>query len=292
MIQKTNELLSNLLKETKKYIKKFYTENNIQNPIKEKINTCINDLMCSSLVISNRNYSRRSTKEGTVRSKKFTQNSISKFKHTESNDILNDDDDTYLFSQAETPRFEEEDNQNIIIHEIESNNNSSGPSGKSNVSFDVIKEAISEAHSKKKFDSSLTLSKMNFVLESEIESIAQLEKTKSYNAENDSSQSCNIIKRRNKSKCIKKIKEFKNQNINLGKDKAILASFFDAISVLYKKGKINYETKISMKQSIILDSKKVIDKFLYFYEINNNNVFNKMLINENIQKFLLESFKN
>ena len=133
---------------------------------------------------------------------------------------------------------------------------------------------------------------MNFVLESEIESIAQLEKTKSYNAENDSSQSCNIIKRRNKSKCIKKIKEFKNQNINLGKDKAILASFFDAISVLYKKGKINYETKISMKQSIILDSKKVIDKFLYFYEINNNNVFNKMLINENIQKFLLESFKN
>ena len=292
MIQKTNELLSNLLKETKKYIKKFYTENNIQNPIKEKINTCINDLMCSSLVISNRNYSRRSTKEGTVRSKKFTQNSISKFKHTESNDILNDDDDTYLFSQAETPRFEEEDNQNIIIQEIESNNNSSGPSGKSNVSFDVIKEAISEAHSKKKFDSSLTLSKMNFVLESEIESIAQLEKTKSYNAENDSSQSCNIIKRRNKSKCIKKIKEFKNQNINLGKDKAILASFFDAISVLYKKGKINYETKISMKQSIILDSKKVIDKFLYFYEINNNNVFNKMLINENIQKFLLESFKN
>ena len=293
MIQKTNELLSNLLKETKKYIKKFYTENNIQNPIKEKINTCISDLMCSSLVISNRNYSRRSTKEGTVRtSKKFTQNSISKFKHTESNDILNDDDDTYLFSQAETPRFEEEDNQNIIIHEIESNNNSSGPSGKSNVSFDIIKEAISEAHSKKKFDSSLTLSKMNFVLESEIESIAQLEKTKSYNAENDSSQSCNIIKRRNKSKCIKKIKEFKNQNINLGKDKAILASFFDAISVLYKKGKINYETKISMKQSIILDSKKVIDKFLYFYEINNNNVFNKMLINENIQKFLLESFKN
>jgi hypothetical protein len=293
MLQKTNELLSNLLKETKKYIKKFYTENNIQNPIKEKINTCINDLMCSSLVISNRNYSRRSTKEGTVRtSKKFTQNSISKFKHTESNDILNDDDDTYLFSQAETPRFEEEDNQNIIIQEIESNNNSSGPSGKSNVSFDVIKEAISEAHSKKKFDSSLTLSKMNFVLESEIESIAQLEKTKSYNAENDSSQSCNIIKRRNKSKCIKKIKEFKNQNINLGKDKAILASFFDAISVLYKKGKINYETKISMKQSIILDSKKVIDKFLYFYEINNNNVFNKMLINENIQKFLLESFKN
>jgi hypothetical protein len=249
--------------------------------------------MCSSLVISNRNYSRRSTKEGTVRtSKKFTQNSISKFKHTESNDILNDDDDTYLFSQAETPRFEEEDNQNIIIQEIDSNNNSSGPSGKSNVSFDVIKEAISEAHSKKKFDSSLTLSKMNFVLESEIESIAQLEKTKSYNAENDSSQSCNIIKRRNKSKCIKKIKEFKNQNINLGKDKAILASFFDAISVLYKKGKINYETKISMKQSIILDSKKVIDKFLYFYEINNNNVFNKMLINENIQKFLLESFKN
>lgn len=47
-----------------------------------------------------------------------------------------------------------------------------------------------------------------------------------------------------------------------------------------------------MKQLIILDSKKIIDKFLYFYEINNDNVFNKMLINENIQKFLLESFKS
>ena len=47
-----------------------------------------------------------------------------------------------------------------------------------------------------------------------------------------------------------------------------------------------------MKQFIIFDSKKVIEKFLYFYEINNNNVFNKMLINENIQKFLLESFKS
>ena len=296
MLQKTNELLSNLIMETKNFIKKFYTENNIQNIIKEKINTCIDDLMCSSLVISNRNYSRRSTKEGTVKTiRKSTGSALSKFKPSESYDILNDDDDTCLFSQAETPRFEEENNKNIIIHE-EVNNNSSGASGKSNFSFDVIKEAISEKHSKKKFDSSLTLSKMNFVLESEMEPMAQLEKTKSYNAENDSKQSCNVIKRRNKSKCIKKINEIstykKNKNINLGEDKAILASFFDAISVLYKEGKINYETKIAMKQFIIFDSKKVIEKFLYFYEINNNNVFNKMLINENIQKFLLESFKS
>ena len=83
---------------------------------------------------------------------------------------------------------------------------------------------------------------MNFVLESEMEPMAQLEKTKSYNAENDSKQSCNVIKRRNKSKCIKKINEISNyknnKNINLGEDKAILASFFDVISVLYKEGKI------------------------------------------------------
>ena len=293
MIQKTNELLSNLLKETKKFIKKFYIECNIQDLIKEKINTCINDLMCTSLVISNRNYSRRSTKEGTVRTLiKSTGSTVSKFKQAESYDISNDDDDSYLFSKAETPRFEEEDNNNIIIQEIEPNNNSSGASGKSNFSFDVIKEAISKKHSKKKFDSSLTLSKMNFVLESEMEPLAQLEKTKSYNSESDSKKSCKVIKRRNKSKSIKTINEIKNNKINLGKDKAILASFFDAISVLYKQEKINYETKIAMKQLIILDSKKVIDKFLYFYEINNDNVFNKMLINENIQKFLLESFKS
>lgn len=131
MIQKTNELLSNLLKETKKFIKKFYIECNIQDLIKEKINTCINDLMCTSLVISNRNYSRRSTKEGTVRTLiKSTGSTVSKFKQAESYDISNDDDDSYLFSKAETPRFEEEDNNNIIIQEIEPNNNSSGASGK------------------------------------------------------------------------------------------------------------------------------------------------------------------
>ena len=293
MLQKTNELLSSLLKKTKKYLKKFYKEYNIQNIVKEKINTCIKDLMCSSLVISNRNYSRRSTKEGTVRTlRKSSCSGSSKFKQPETNDIFNDDDDTYLYSQAETPRFEEEDNNNIIVYELEANKNSSGPSGKSNFSFEAIKEAIGEKHSKKRFDSSLTLSKMNFVLESEMEPMAQLEKTKSYDAENDSRQSCNVMKRRNKSKCIKRINELKNININLGKDKAILASFFDAISILYKKRKINYETKISMKQLIILDSKKIIDKFLYFYENNNNNIYNKMLINENIQKFLLESFKS
>ena len=293
MIQKTNEILSSLLKETKKFIKKFYTKYNIQNIVKERINTCIKDLMCSSLVISNRNYSRRSTKEGTVRTlRKSSLSGTSKFKQAEVNDYFNDDDDTVLFSQAETPRFEEEDINNIIVYESETNKNASGPSGKSNVSFDIIKEAIGEKYSTKKFDSSLTLSKMNFVLESEMEPMAQLEKTKSYDAENDSRQSCNVLKRRNKSKCIKRIDDLKNENINLGKDKALLASFFDAISVLYKKRKINYETKISMKQLIILDSKNVIDKFLYFYEINNNNIYNKMLINENIQKFLLESFKS
>ena len=84
MIQKTNEILSSLLKETKKFIKKFYTKYNIQNIVKERINTCIKDLMCSSLVISNRNYSRRSTKEGTVRTlRKSSCSGESKFKQGE-----------------------------------------------------------------------------------------------------------------------------------------------------------------------------------------------------------------
>ena len=110
---------------------------------------------------------------------------------------------------------------------------------------------------------------MNFVLESKMEPMAQLEKTKSYDAENDSRQSCNVMKKRNKSKCIKRINELKNENINLGKEKTILAGFFDAISVLYKKRKINYETKISMKQLIILDSKKIIDKSNIWISLNN-----------------------
>ena len=66
LIQKNNELLSNLLTNTKKLLKRFYHDNHSKSILKESINNCINDLMNSSQITSQRNYSRRSTKENTI----------------------------------------------------------------------------------------------------------------------------------------------------------------------------------------------------------------------------------
>ena len=291
MIQKNNELLSNLLINTKKYLNKFYMDCQIQKYIKEKINSCLNELMCSSIVTSKRNYSRRSTKENTINSlNKFVINNSSNSKQQ----ISNSNEEELFFSQIHTPKFEEDENE--IIEELEEpKNNSSGSSGKDNLSFEVIKEAISKRDSTKRFDSSLTLSKMNFIYESELEAEPQLEKTKSHNIEND----C-LLNNFNRRKS--KIKNKKNEIIPIEKNndilsknnneaKQIFANFLDAINCLYKKGKINLQIKLSMKQLIISDSEKIIDKFLNYNGIK-NQIIDKNKINENIQTFLLNYFKD
>ena len=277
LIQKNNELLGNLLMETKKYLKKFYIDCNIKKAMKEIITSCANDLMCSSIVTSKRNYSRRSTKEDTITSiNKFTGINLQKFKQQE-NININQNEEEFVFS-IHTPKFEEEENNEIIEEIEEPKNNSNSSSGKDNVNFEVIKEAINKRDSNKKFDSSLTLSKMNFILEPELEPEAKLEKTKSHNIENDCKIN-NFQKRRSK---IKK-KDFVSKN-----PKQILAKFFDAINVLYKKGKINSEIKILMKQIIISDSKEVIKQFLDSNDINSND-YDQKLLKEKIQMFLLDN---
>ena len=93
LIQKNNELLSNLLKNTRKFIKRFYIENEIKSIIKERIKNCINDLMNCSKVASQRNYSRRSTKENTVSNPNiFLGNSLKK-------SYNNANEEEYLFFQ-------------------------------------------------------------------------------------------------------------------------------------------------------------------------------------------------
>lgn len=280
LIQKNNELLGNLLMETKKYLKKFYLDCKVKKTMKEKITSCVNDLMCSSIVTSKRNYSRRSTKEDTITSvNKLSGMNMHKFKPQESMNI-NPNEEEFVFSNY-TPRFEEEENNEIIEEIEEPRNNSSGSSGKENLNFDVIKEAISKRDSNQIIDSPLTLSKMDFDLEPELKPEAKLEKTKSHNIGNNCKLN-NFQKRRSKIK--KKDSIPKNS-------KQILAKFFDAINVLYKKGKINSETKILIKQIIISDSKKVIKQFLESSNINSND-YDLKLLGEKIQMFLLDNLNN
>ena len=69
----------------------------------------------------------------------------------------------------------------------------------------------------------------------------------------------------------------------------ILTEFLTVISSLYKEGKINSQQKFAIKQLIISDSEKIIQKFSQ-YCLTNNNETN--YINKHIKKFLLEEIKN
>ena len=202
-----------------------------------------------------------------------------KFKPQENMNI-NSNEEEFVFSNY-TPRFEEEENNEIIEEIEEPKNNSSGSSGKDNLNFDVIKEAISKRDSNHIIDSPLTLSKMDFDLEPELEPEPKLEKTKSQNIGNNCKIN-NFQKRRSKIK--KKDSIYKNS-------KQILTKFFDAINVLYKKEKINSETKILIKQIIISDPKKVIKQFLESCNINSND-YDQKLLGEKIQMFLLDNVNN
>ena len=69
----------------------------------------------------------------------------------------------------------------------------------------------------------------------------------------------------------------------------LLADFFVTINVLYKKGKINSEKKLKMKQIMISNPKIIIDKF--FQKYSNIKKNSDKSLNKNIQIFLLEKFE-
>ena len=239
LLQKHNELLNNLLMNTKRYINKFYDDFNVEKMLKKKINLCVNDLTCSCLISSKINYSRRPTKEGTiVSSKKLSISSLLKNKQQN----ISSNSYELIFSQMNTPRFEREENDGF--EEIEAQKNSSKK---------VINEEIIN-----RFDSNLTLSKMKFTLPPEEESIIIKEKSekKKFNY--------NLIKDNNKYIYnIQLQKEDKNIELkNFDLKKQILAKFFDIINDLYKHEKINDEQKLSMKQILISDYNTIIDRFI------------------------------
>ena len=67
----------------------------------------------------------------------------------------------------------------------------------------------------------------------------------------------------------------------------ILAEILDSINIMFKKGKINSEQKINIKQIIISHPKKIFDKYYKdFKNINDNSDKLKM-----IEKFLLDELK-
>lgn len=192
LIQKNIESLNSLINTIKNYIQKLYKEDTINENIKEKIISSLNDLVGGKIFSPPKNLSRRSTKEYS-----FEVNTDNEKPNLNINEIF--------FPEMITPKFEN-------INE------------KENLTLTSIKDAINFETSIVRMDSNLTLSKMNFVFEEELGPKAIIEKTKSH----DDYQKPLRSKKKNKFEDLKNIikskdfiYEFLNEIYTLYKEKKI-----------------------------------------------------------------------
>ena len=288
LIQKNNELLNNLLINTKKVVKKFHKENNNNTNILEKINNCINDLLYSSQVASQRNYSRRSTKENTLTgSNLFNIHNLAKNKQYDKN---NSNEEEYFLFQCSTPKFEEDDEQIDEVSEEQNFYNNITLESKN-------KDESGQIDSKKTIQtigSSLSFKYMRCVNDSEEEKKRYIKKYKTVKMGIDFSGQKNFFKKKSNSN---KINDSYNEDLsseneyNLkasGKSK-IIAKFLNLINILFKNGEITSKEKLAIKQLIISDSETIIKKY-YQYKICNNN-YDKDYNYEYMKKLLMEQIK-
>lgn len=270
LIQKNNELLSNLLKNTKNYIKRFYLENKTKSNVKERIKNCINDLMSSSQVTSQRNYSRRSTKENTISPSNLFVHNLGKSRQFD----INSNEDELLLFQCFTPKFEEDEDEIVEVNEEQSLNNINSQNK------DEIKEESSKKDSKKSIEtlgSSLSIRHMKFVY-NDNESLRAVKKNKTIKMGVNFSDPQQFFKKKSISNKINDNSfsdDFDSDNQNneesLEKTK-ILAKFLNIINNLFKEGKINSQKKLAIKQLIITNTESIIQKFSQYN--NSNNYFN------------------
>ena len=277
LIQKNNELLSNLLTNTKKLLKRFYHDNHSKSILKESINNCINDLMNSSQITSQRNYSRRSTKENTILvSSIFNGKNIVKSKFENSSN----DGEEYLLFQCHTPKFEEEED-NEIIEVVEEQSHYNNLNIDNN---DEIKEENTKIDSKKTISSSLTLKHMKFIYDSDQESSRAIKKNKTIKMGIGNLDPKDFFNK----KCVSNKINDNAYNKEKDNNEHILVHFLNNINSLSRNGNINSEEKFLIKQSLISDTESIIKRF------NEYKISNKHLKSNNniyIKKFLIEQIQ-
>lgn len=280
LIQKSNELLSNLLTNIKKYIKRFITENRYKSTLKDKLNSYLNDLTCSSQITSKRNYSRRSTKENTI-SPTFIYHNFGK---TQENEIDSNEGEYFTF-QCYTPKFEEEDDEDVITRVNEE---------KSCFNNIILSKNGEETklNSKKSIESigsSLSFRHMKFTYDSDDDNKRNNKKNKTMKIEMDVSNPKNFFKKKSISNKINQNSYDKSDSEEEQLEKTkILAKFLNIINSIYKKGIINTKQKIDTKQLIISDSENLIEKYSKFII---NNKCDKKYDKKYIKKFLIEQIK-
>ena len=306
LIQKINQLQTEIIHTTKNYIKTFYKINKKDSYIKEKINNIINDLT-SSHIIPNRSISRKSTNDITDTSISLNYDNkgkILKNKLFEKNSLNSKNTDKSLDFRSFTPKFEDIQNnlEKKLSKEIEKKESLN--SNKKKEDF-CCRDSI-------KIESSLTLQKMNFVQQDEKHekltrknlitdnnntniNINNNNANKGHKIKTKSCDSSSKKRKKNKSRSTK-VKTsifFKNRNnsVNSCDDRIIqnerrhiLAELLDAINILYKDGSISSDKKINMKQIIISNPKTIIDKYyLYHKDPGKEDIIN-------IQCFLMKEF--
>ena len=287
LIQKNNEILNNLLTNIKKVVKNYHKENRNNNNILEKINNCINDLLYSSQIVSQRNYSRRATKENTLNgSNLFNINNLGKNKQSDNNS----NEEEYFLFQCSTPKFEEDDDQIDEVNEEQSCYNNIILENKNKDDNNKIdsKKTI------KTIGSSLSFKYMKCVHDSDEENKRYIKKNKTVKMGIDFSTQKDFFKKKSISNIINDSfnDDLSSENENNPKTfekSTIIAKFLNIINSLYKTGKITSQEKLAIKQLIISDSETIIQKY-FQYNINNNN-YDKDYKYEYIKQFLVEQIK-
>jgi hypothetical protein len=280
LIKKINTLQTELIKNTKNYIQNFYINNKKQSLIKGKIDFFINDFIFSSQM-SQKNVSRRSTKDITDSSFSFNLDKNNNISQEEEQEQLQNESTSsinkkeFLPLRAHTPKFYE--SKNIENNNYYSNNNI--------INIKEVKEAkevkgkINKRDSTK-IDSSLTLQKMIFVNLEEKKEINK-NSVKKFKSQNIKLKSCDShSNKRKKNRChysiTKGSSSYKNTNTSNSNDnekRKILAELLDSINIFYKDGKITSQQKLNMKQIIIASPNIVIKKYYHDYnDINNHNI--------------------
>ncbi len=294
LIQKINKLQTELIKNTKNYIKNFYINNKKDSPIKGKIDFVINDFISSSKIVT-KTMSRRSTDDNTNISFSFkmdNNNNINDISEEQENQSQSKESDSkineneFLLLRTLTPKFDETQSTEQNNCSIRNNNN--------NNNVKEYKEAKEEMNKidTNKIDSTLTLQKMNFINMEEKEEIINkntVKKRPSHKVKHKHKSCDSHINKRKKNKCNSTItkssllNEKRNTlNSNDNDKRKILAELLDSINILFKDGKITSEQKINMKQIIISSPKMIIDKYYQEYRDVNN---------KNIQNFLIEELQ-
>lgn len=249
LIQQTNQLLTNIVKNTKNYVQKFFSTTKSDCSIKREIDKIINNLISREHNIDNKN-------------------------------SFSNEDESMIIGNT-TPHFKDlanSDKNNISFKMIE--NDFKNNSTKLDSSLSLQRMQFVQIEEKPEI-MKVNKNKIKKSISDRInKKHKSLEPSKPKNRRNSIKKKKSLFYRKGETS-VKRGHESPHERIK------ILTIFFDSINTLYKYGKINSQQKIKIKQKIVSEPKKIIKKF-YQQNPNIEKNNDKELFDSRIQTFLME----